>query len=115
MILNLMKRIVLIGVKELYPGPSGEDADKVSQPRDVGSLGSALVRAGAVIIGALKLDPPTTGLLLQSTCTHWDDNVLCVARGCFGAGSRTYSHGGTKCVLHSSAEFQSGQYLCCRA
>jgi hypothetical protein len=41
----------------LNPGPSGED--EVSQPRDVGSLRSVLVRAGAVVIGVLKLDKTT--------------------------------------------------------
>jgi hypothetical protein len=43
----------------LNPGPSGEDVDEVSQPRDVGSLRSALVRGGAVVIGSLKLDKTT--------------------------------------------------------
>jgi hypothetical protein len=39
-------------MKQLNPGPSGEDLDEVEQPRDVGSLGSAPVRAGLADIGA---------------------------------------------------------------
>jgi hypothetical protein len=30
-----------MSIKQLNPGPSGEDADEVSQPRDVGSPSSA--------------------------------------------------------------------------
>ena len=42
-ILDLGELLCLIDVSKLNPGPSGEDADSVGQPRDVGSL--ALVRA----------------------------------------------------------------------
>ena len=36
-ILDLGELPYLIDVSELNPGPSGEDADAVGQPRDVGS------------------------------------------------------------------------------
>jgi len=37
LILDLGKLLCLIDVSKLNPGPSGEDADAVGQPRDVGS------------------------------------------------------------------------------
>jgi hypothetical protein len=50
-ILDLGELSCLIGINKLNPGPSGEDADAVGQPRDVGSpCASAL---GRVDIGAL--------------------------------------------------------------
>src|SRR5215472_582041 len=69
--------------RKLNPGPSGEDTS-TSRCR------ITWFRAGARWSGDHRASearsPRQTGLLLQSTCTHWDDNVLCVARGCFGAG-----------------------------
>ena len=63
-ILDLGELPCLIDVSKLNPGPSGEDADAVGQPRDVGSpCASAL---GLVDIGALsELSRQKTGLL------HW--------------------------------------------
>ena len=50
-ILDFGEAPCLIDVSKLNPGPSGEDADAVGQPRDVGSpCASAL---GLVDIGAL--------------------------------------------------------------
>jgi hypothetical protein len=45
-ILDLGELPCLIDVSKLNPGPSGDDADAVGQPRDVGSSCSAPVRAG---------------------------------------------------------------------
>jgi len=55
--------------QQLNPGPSGEDIDEVGQPRDVGSLRSALVRAG-VVIGALQLDKTTPDKLVGCSGAH---------------------------------------------
>src|SRR5262249_2742017 len=58
-LLDLGELPCLMDISKLNPGPSGEDADAVGQPRDVGSPCSAPVRAGMVDIGALSELPPT--------------------------------------------------------
>ena len=45
-ILDLGELSYLLDVSKLNPGPSGEDADAVGQPRDVGSRALVRTRAG---------------------------------------------------------------------
>ena len=62
LILDLGKLLCLIDVSKLNPGPSGEDADAVGQPRDVGSP-CASARQDWSTSGLYLNSPDKTGLL----------------------------------------------------
>jgi hypothetical protein len=75
-ILDLGELLCLIDVSKLNPGPSGEDADAVGQPRDVGSpCASAL---GLVATSGLYLNSPDKN---RSTPLARMQRTECLKRG----------------------------------